>query len=1017
MSAAISVTFVPTGKRYRVTVKPHAGGHSALSDVTVSTLKKNMISLVKLVPEAQDVFLKLSTGSEVLLEDHVYIPLDAALLIAPHSIAHRPDVGHDHSDDGESDWVVGQGLMRGHHERTALSTHLSSASSRLDSKVESIAASQQQQTTASSSRPPLPASNPTVVPSSALRFASRAQEELLAMAKNIFHKESNLAFSPSLPLAASPQRPVHSASISPPRGGPDGNQANLPSYPSFLSSGRDDPSCNQSHTTVAAAPGRGSSGDAQQQQQKYDELLALKDQLEKEVEALRIERSRSEEPAQQQQHNAGSSSLDHRAAFSPHQRQPHSVALSHTMSRNVEAVVATKTKVQALRSAMEAEDKKWASVKQQLEQQISDKKNSRLAALEQQLGEEEKVKASLLSELDAIVYKKERMESVLREVDRLADLEKQKVDAATRDLDECRDALLGLLKGSPMHTTPDIDKKDADLAQFIAATSAQKHKQQLLSASLVRQREALTSELNALSDQRRSLHNDVEEAKGNIRVIVRMRPKLQSEEEDAAAGRFGGTGAGGGGSLSGLLEEGTLEVDHEHHTVTAITPTSGTRSFEFFAVYGPPSTDGSEVASSSSASLAQQGEIFHEQVVPLLHSLFDGYNVAVLAYGQTGSGKTFTILGETEDGQLSGLLPQSVEYVLDSMHQNSSPAPLSVSSNTTESPSDHPPKRRVTFVSMSMVELYLDAVYDLLSVVINGVAKKCEIGGSAVDGPVVVGATEVELGDWAQAMHFIRQAIRIRQTHKTLKNAKSSRSFLLLTLTVTTSPPSHTSKLLFVDLAGSERVSRSLSDGDRLREAQHINKSLAAVGDVMCALSSSPRPAHIPYRNSKLTQLLQNALGGRAKTLLVTCICPHIPSQHNLVETMSTLQFASRTKLVRNVVAKRQKEKIARQQQTGGLTAPQRSYQQQDERKPLHKASPGGIRVVVPPSNSIRVVHHDANSLELSDTSISEKQIRHGSSIGRSITQPQSIVQVDGEGEVGLGRGEKALQERMTYVC
>ena len=115
-----------------------------------------------------------------------------------------------------------------------------------------------------------------------------------------------------------------------------------------------------------------------------------------------------------------------------------------------------------------------------------------------------------------------------------------------------------------------------------------------------------------------------------------------------------------------------------------------------------------------------------------------------------------------------------------------------------------------------------------------------------------------------------------------------------------------TSKLSFVDLAGSERVKISHSRGDRLKEAQTINKSLSALGDVVAALSQSSKPNQttrpfIPYRNSKITMILQEALGGNSKTVLFACICPGVPgSSTNISETVSTLVFASRIKHVRN---------------------------------------------------------------------------------------------------------------------
>ena len=471
-----------------------------------------------------------------------------------------------------------------------------------------------------------------------------------------------------------------------------------------------------------------------------------------------------------------------------------------------------------------------------------------------------------------------------------AEEHRRMVDGSTAQLDAAKARIVRILSehhggggaGGEGSTTAE------ELAQAITAAAAQRSKAAILLEQCGADNEALRRGLDDLSLKRKLLHNELEDAKGNIRVVVRLRPELRS---DALAPH----------SL-GSVEEGSLEVSEERKCAYVTTPTAGSRCYEFYDVYGP-----------ARDSLAQQGELFEAQVQPLLNSVFDGYNVAVLAYGQTGSGKTFTIIGETADGTLSGLLPQSIEYLLADAQGRRARFP--------------------TTITMTMVELYMDTVYDLLHVYDpNGQGqgqgglgdgprpdsarggmdrnRRCELRQlPGADGVTVVGAVEVILDSWAQAMQIIHTGITERQTHKTLKNAFSSRSHMVLTVNVEVERPNggvgggpslQRSKLVFSDLAGSERVSRSLSQGDRLKEAQHINKSLSALGDVLHALSASPRPQHIPYRNSKLTQLLQSTIGGNSKTLMVACVSPHLPAHHNLVETQSTLQFASRARLIRN---------------------------------------------------------------------------------------------------------------------
>ncbi len=968
-----------------MSVRINPDGYAALSDVSVLTLKKNMAPIVGIPPPDQSVCIRMDSGAEIALEDKAFIPLEAVLVIYSNSFASSNNVRQQQDEYAES--TSSSSVRPQHYDVNAGAHHFSlDGDGAVDGKTKrrhslsppmpSPPPQKDVNAIISNERPPL-AGKPSTPAASV--HATEEQQQLLAAARSIFHKESPLAFSPArssvlLASASQLQKRHHDTSgrsddtskafdssrqplslLGAAEHHPDTVRATLPSTGARVPSAQRgeysrerkredhqnmDPVCYSDSSggqhpigliASASLVGVGQQPPLSQQSSvgnnalsvTYSELLAVKSQLDCEVAALRKEQQQwlaSQREYERQQ--VPPAPIESVPTYSSHSAK--SMLLPQATSSNgvlgspasSELLFSTKAKVTAMRAASQEEEANWASVKQALESQIVSKKAARMRELEKALCEEKNVVQDLLHALDSAVYQRERLQSVLAEVDRQADAEKGRVDAASRDLDALREDLHQLLRQCPMPPSaapPEMEKKDAELALFIASSAAQKHKQVLTTSSLARRREALAAELRALSDQRRTLHNDVEEAKGNIRVVVRMRPKLP-EEESTAAFNSGGARLSTTAPLiaGGLLEEGILEVDETTHTVTAITPTSGTRQFEFFAVYGPPPTT-TATAAGGDGSIAQQGEIFHEQIVPLLHSAFDGFNVSVLAYGQTGSGKTFTILGETRDGQLSGLLPQAVEFVLD--HMSTVSAAGGSASPTSSSQQQQQHRRRVTLVSMSIVELYLDVLYDLLSVVINGVPKRCEIsmssGSDSGGGPAVIGATEVELTDWTSAMHYIQQAVKVRQTHKTLRNAKSSRSFLVITLNVATvslSGQVASSKLLFVDLAGSERVSRSLSDGDRLREAQHINKSLAAVGDVMSALSTTPRPVHIPYRNSKLTQLLQNALGGKSKTLLVTCICPHIPWQHNLVETLSTLQFASRTKLVRNVVAKRQQK-------------------------------------------------------------------------------------------------------------
>jgi hypothetical protein len=281
-----------------------------------------------------------------------------------------------------------------------------------------------------------------------------------------------------------------------------------------------------------------------------------------------------------------------------------------------------------------------------------------------------------------------------------------------------------------------------------------------------------------------------------------------------------------------------------------------------------------------------------EEVRPLVQSALDGYNVTFLAYGQTGSGKTFTMYGEPPLHR--GVIPRMVEELFSVLQRSAI--------------SD-------ARVHVSLVELYLDRFVDLFSPDID--EKRVPVSGymgkpsTSVPGSdltlrqnsqgafFLVGVRNIFASSANDVLNLLMEGTAKRQVHATAMNESSSRSHLIFSIELETS--SFSSVITFVDLAGSERISKSHSTGERFKEAQHINKNLSSLGDVICALSSqggtAPSGTYIPYRNSKLTQLLQIALGGNSKTVLFANICPN---EACVSETLSTLGFASRVKQIKN---------------------------------------------------------------------------------------------------------------------
>ncbi|XP_056429883.1 uncharacterized protein LOC130369119 [Hyla sarda] len=258
-----------------------------------------------------------------------------------------------------------------------------------------------------------------------------------------------------------------------------------------------------------------------------------------------------------------------------------------------------------------------------------------------------------------------------------------------------------------------------------------------------------------------------------------------------------------------------------------------------------------------------QEEVF-EETLPIIRSCVDGYNVCILAYGQTGSGKTYTMMGTD---QKPGVNIRSIRELLRICNE----------------------KRRVKYViRISMLEIYNEGVYDLLSQ--NG-NKQLEIRSQ---GKVVTlpGLTEMEVGNEDDIKKIISFGGKNRTVASTKMNTESSRSHLIVMFTLngidTISGVASSSTLTLCDLAGSERISKTEATGQRLVEAAAINKSLTALGQVFTALKTNS--LHVPYRNSKLTHLLQPSLSGQAKACVFVNISPDVK---DIGETLSSLQFGS----------------------------------------------------------------------------------------------------------------------------
>ncbi|KAM3143066.1 hypothetical protein pb186bvf_004884 [Paramecium bursaria] len=269
---------------------------------------------------------------------------------------------------------------------------------------------------------------------------------------------------------------------------------------------------------------------------------------------------------------------------------------------------------------------------------------------------------------------------------------------------------------------------------------------------------------------------------------------------------------------------------------------------------------------------ASQEEVYNKAAKPTIKDSVEGRcNGVILVYGQTGSGKTHT-MGLLEQSQ--GLTQLALKDIFNMLDQQVSQKEIS---NYT--------------LSVSFVQIYMDKIYDLLSTSGN----QLQIREQKDSYPYIQGAIQMQIQDAEEGFHLVGLGIKNRIVAAQVLNLNSSRSHTLLIVQIKrtlTNKLQELTKLAFIDLAGSERNKKTHSTGIRLDEATSINESLSALGNVIVALGQ-PNQQHIPYRESKLTRILQGYLQGDAQ---ITLICTITKTQDSLSETLSTLQFAQRCK-------------------------------------------------------------------------------------------------------------------------
>ncbi|XP_049997220.1 chromosome-associated kinesin KIF4-like [Alexandromys fortis] len=279
----------------------------------------------------------------------------------------------------------------------------------------------------------------------------------------------------------------------------------------------------------------------------------------------------------------------------------------------------------------------------------------------------------------------------------------------------------------------------------------------------------------------------------------------------------------------------------------------------------------------------EQEEVFNTAVAPLIKGIFKGYNATVLAYGQTGSGKTYSMGGvytaEQEHEPTIGVIPRVIQLLFKEINK----------------------KGDFEFtLKVSYLEIYNEEILDLLCP--SREKTQINIREDPKEGIKLVGLTEKTVLVASDTVDCLEQGNNSRTVASTAMNSQSSRSHAIFTISIEQRKKNDKnsgfrSKLHLVDLAGSERQKKTKAEGDRLREGININRGLLCLGNVISALGDDKKGSFVPYRDSKLTRLLQDSLGGNSHTLMIACVSP---ADSNLEETLNTLRYADRARKIKN---------------------------------------------------------------------------------------------------------------------
>ncbi|XP_076981543.1 kinesin-like protein KIF11 [Tamandua tetradactyla] len=361
-----------------------------------------------------------------------------------------------------------------------------------------------------------------------------------------------------------------------------------------------------------------------------------------------------------------------------------------------------------------------------------------------------------------------------------------------------------------------------------------------------------------MASQPNSSAKKKEEKGKNIQVVVRCRPFNLAERKVNAYS--------------------VVECDHVRKEISirtgGLTDKSSRKTYTFDMVFG---------------ASTKQIDVYRSVVCPILDEVIMGYNCTIFAYGQTGTGKTFTMEGERspneeytwEEDPLAGIIPRTLHQIFEKLTDNGTEFSVKV----------------------SLLEIYNEELFDLLNPSTD-VSERLQMFDDPRNkrGVIIKGLEEIAVHNKDEVYQILEKGAAKRTTAATLMNAYSSRSHSVFSVTIHMKETTidgeellKIGKLNLVDLAGSENIGRSGAVDKRAREAGNINQSLLTLGRVITALVE--RTPHVPYRESKLTRILQDSLGGRTRTSIIATVSP---ASLSLEETLSTLEYAHRAKNILN---------------------------------------------------------------------------------------------------------------------